>query len=37
MRLDEGHAKSFLKKKKSQERKKVENQITFSARVVYFC
>ena len=34
MRLDEGHAKGFFKK--GQEMKKVENQVTFSARVLFF-
>ena len=33
MRLDEGHAKGFLKKSR---KKKVENQVTFSARVGFF-
>ena len=34
MRLDEGHAKGFFFK--SQEGKKVENQVAFSARVLFF-
>ena len=34
MRLDEGHAKGFFKN--SQEMEKVENQVAFSARKLFF-